>query len=81
MELEARRGRCCDIFEPPLWQSGHIQRWCIASIFDTRCRNRFFGEFPFELCKGDLSIRLFCSTGCVLSALATTTFSASEGRS
>jgi len=80
MKSEARRGQCCDIFALCLWQARHIQRWCIASILDTRCRNATFADFPFELCKGDLSIRLFCSTGCVRSALATTTFSASEGR-
>lgn len=77
---ESRRGQGCDISARGLWRECHFYRWRVVPILATRCRNTVFVIFPFELCKGDLSIRLFCSTGCGFFAITTTTFSAAEGR-
>ena len=80
VRYESRRGQGCDISARGLWRECHFYRLRIAPILDTRCRNTIFVIFPFELCKGDLSIRLFCSTGCGLFVTTTTRFSAPKGR-
>ena len=78
--LESRRGRGCDISARHLLPASHVQRWYVDPIWTARCRNAFSALFPFELCKGDLSIRLTSSTGGGTTAASTTTFSATKGR-
>ena len=70
-----------DISAPPLLRIGHGNAWYFVPILNTICRNASFANFPFEQCKGDLSIRFIFSTGWVLRYCLPTTFSASKGRS
>jgi hypothetical protein len=74
------RQRRCGICAGKLWHKRHGYGWYIHLFLTTKSRTLPIAFFTFELCKGDLSIRLFSSTGCVFLASFPTTFSASKGR-
>jgi len=78
--LESRRAQGCGIWVAVLWHAGHVHGWCAVRFFTTTSRNSSCVAFDLWLCKGDLSIRLFSSTGCGSSCSVSTTFSASKGR-
>lgn len=79
-DMETRGGQGCDISAWLLWQVRNFYRWYSGSNSAARCRTLLFDEKPFELCKGDLSIRIFSSRSCGVGEPLTTTFSASGGR-
>lgn len=80
-ECESRRGQDCAIPARHSWRVRNFYCRYAELNSATSCRKQPLGEFPFELCKGDLSIRLFSSTGCGVRAVESTTFSAGKGRS
>ncbi len=78
--VNSRRKTACDISAQHLWRSCNFYFWCTASKLVTKSRTHFSGDFPFELCKGDLSIRLFSSRACGVFAQSHTIFSAQKAR-
>jgi len=78
-QSNTRRGRGCGIYALRSWLARNFNCWCTGSNSAARYRNRALDEKPFELCKGDLSIRLNFSMDGGSTCFASTTFSALEG--
>ena len=68
-ECESRRGRDCGISGRRSSQACNFYCRYTGLNSPTRCRKLPLGEFPFELCKGDLSITILFATGCGVDVL------------